>query len=755
MNNLLEVKLRFNNERNKAKPGTRNLRKGNTTDIDKIDRLINSLKNVVSYYDHQNQVIDGLLIDVYYNDIIAKSNRIKELLRPVGKKTDDAVVGARFSDEPEGQEKHIITYYVTRQTVADTIDNLESGKKFLIEKLSGSATTHNFNETNQKEKTDIDYSGFKKKHIRNIIVDCSVINSFAVPNVTLHEQKETVLLTFFDTGYNLREIFDKIGLDSWSINFTAYGKNTIVIPWSIYQQLELKIPYMFSMISSDLSILDPKSILDDNRKDNIQIPSPMHEPVIGVIDTFFDERVYFSEWVENHDYLFDNEPPIQINDARDHGTQVDSIIVDGPNLNPWLEDHCGRFRVRHFGVCSNQISVSLLVRKLKEIIIQNPDIHVWNLCLGTGEEVSKNFISYDASVLDEIQAEHNVIFVISGTNDNREVHDGYLRVASPADSLNSVVVNSVKRNNQPASYSRKGNVLSFFNKPDVSYYGGDFEENERIYVCTENNKIIGVSGTSFAAPWISRKLCYLIDVLGLPKEVAKALLIDSAAEWTYQKSGWKNKDLLGYGIVPIDIHDVLQSQNDEIRFFLYGTSQSYKTSNYAIPIPKDTDNKYPYIARASLCYFPHCSRQQGVDYTSRELSLKFGRVKKDGTIEDINENVQDDPQAYTDERKSRREFRKWENTKFISRVLKKNKSLTSYEDRLWGFSVTSKERLETSVKKDLNFGAVITLKEINGINRIQDFIAACNVRGYIINEIDINNRIDVYNTNQEEIIFED
>lgn len=42
-------------------------------------------------------------------------------------------------------------------------------------------------------------------------------------------------------------------------------------------------------------------------------------------------------------------------------------------------------------------------------------------------------------------------------------------------------------------------------------------------------------GTSFAAPWIARKLSYLIDVLGLTRELAKALIIDSAAGWNSEK----------------------------------------------------------------------------------------------------------------------------------------------------------------------------------------------------------------------------
>lgn len=55
---------------------------------------------------------------------------------------------------------------------------------------------------------------------------------------------------------------------------------------------------------------------------------------------------------------------------------------------------------------------------------------------------------------------------------------------------------------------------------------------------------------------------------------------------------------------------------------------------------------------------------------------------------------------------------------------------------------------------DLKFGVIVTLKNIKGENRIEEFKHSCLLRGYIINEIDIKNKIDIYNTAQEEIIFE-
>lgn len=753
MNPLLQVKLRLTNERNTQQVVAKNLRVNDSTSEEIVFSLIESLRAVKRFYTDSPKIIKSMLVDVNYNDIIAKSNRIQALLKPRGSTPNDIVVGARFSAAEEGAENHIITYYVDPTTVDKTIAELETIRRFIHDRLNGKATASNFNETRTK-RPNINYDGYdlSKQKIRNLIVDCSVVESFSVPEIGIYPEQDTYLITFFKTELSINSLFEKLNVDNGHYLYTFYGDDTISATKELCQFLSENVPYLISMVSSDLSKVTLNDIGLTQELPTIEIPDPVNEPTIGVIDTLFDESVYFSKWVENNDYLNEIEMSVARNSEREHGTEVTSIIVDGPRLNPWLDDGCGRFKVRHFGVCDEKISVSRLVKKIKEIVSQNPDIHVWNLSLGTEDEVSKNFISYDAAVIDALTSQRNVIFVISGTNDNRSEKNGTLRVGSPADSLNSIVVNSVRRNGTPATYSRKGNVLSFFNKPDVSYYGGDHDE--RIVVYSPTRGEIEEFGTSFAAPWISRKLCYLIDIMGLSREVAKSLIIDAAAGWEYKTSTYKSKDLIGYGIVPIGIKSILETPNDEIRFVVYGTSESYKTANYAIPVPKDEENNYPYVARATMCYFPPCSRSQGVDYTNRELSLKFGRVKSDGSIEDINDNVQDDVGSHVDERASRREFRKWENTKFISRILRNNRPLKSYDERFWGISVISKERLSTRMQGSLSFAVVVTLKEIKGINRIQDFITACALRGYIVNELDVNAQVEVYNTNQEELVFE-
>ena len=69
-------------------------------------------------------------------------------------------------------------------------------------------------------------------------------------------------------------------------------------------------------------------------------------------------------------------------------------------------------------------------------------------------------------------------------------------------------------------------------------------------------------------------------------------------------------------------------------------------------------------------------------------------------------------------------------------------------------SIKTKERLNSKDGKSLKFGLVITLKEINGVNRIEQFIQQCLFKGWLVNRINVENKIEIYNKAKEEIIFE-
>ena len=205
MNSLLQVKLNFTNEPNKQRVGGKKLRANANVTSEKINNLIADLKSVLRYYKNTEKLVKNILIDVNYNDIIAKSNRIQEVLKPSGKSTNDLVVGARFSDAQPGQENHIITYYVDEETIKHTIDDMLIVRKFIDKFLAGKATCDNFNdkdEENEKfKKLPLDEFPLSKTRIRGIIVDCSVIDSFSVPLISSVPERENFLIsTFRKTG---------------------------------------------------------------------------------------------------------------------------------------------------------------------------------------------------------------------------------------------------------------------------------------------------------------------------------------------------------------------------------------------------------------------------------------------------------------------------------------------------------------------------------------------------------------------------
>ena len=583
---------------------------------------------------------------------------------------------------------------------------------------------------------------------KGIIADASYIDSFEIESAS-PELKQSII-TLYDVKKDVKALFHELGINLLSTRIL--DNQTVFLDENQIELLYEKAPYLVSMATVDLAKLSPDDFISEYKNNTVVLPTPASEPVVGVIDTLFDEHVYFNEWVDYHEMVSDDIP--KTSDDYRHGTAVSSIIVDGPRLNPWLDDGCGRFRVRHFGVAVGaEFSSFSIIKQIKSIVLENLDIKVWNISLGSNHEINDNFISAEAAALDQIQFENDVIFVIAGTN---KVSAEIVKISSPADSVNSMVVSAVTKKGLSTQYSRRGLVLSFFAKPDVSYYGGS--EEQYINVCEPLGEA-NVAGTSYAAPWIARKLSYLINVLGLNREVAKAMLIDAARGWS-EKPSPETISLYGHGIVPIKINDIVQTPEDEIKFVVSDISEKWNTYNYFFPVPMKND-KYPYIARATMCYFPMCDRTQGVDYTNTELNLHFGRLGPSDKVKDIQgdkqnlDDVLDGEQFYLLEGDARKLFRKWDNVKYIAeRATKKLVAKKSYENKNWGMEVKTNNRLNPKDGVGVRFGVVVTLKEINGVNRIDEFIKSCTLNGWLVNSIDIEHRIDIYQKLKEDIEFQ-
>ena len=758
MNSILQLKGRFEQRPNLSKPGAAILPKNKFVSSVHVRTLQSQLEDILAYWSEHKEIA-GALVSVHYKHVVAKSNRLRILLAESGKSPVDSIRGAKFvwemDENGEEIQKHVFTHYISLKALEKAITLLKNTADVVDAGYDGEITSKDTERIAAAKEFPF-HDIIAKSSLLRVVLDCHYVESFNIDRVDESITEESII-TIYRTNIETKTLLRKFGINIYDDRII--DETTLRLNRDEIQILLNKASYLIAMNVTDLAQLTKDDILqgdeDGDHIPDLPIPHPQNEPIVGVIDTQFNTDVYFSEWVEYHNML-DPDIPLRAEDYH-HGTEVTSIIVDGPKGNPDIDDGCGRFRVRHFGVAtSGSFSSFAVLRSIRSIVASNRDIKVWNLSLGSTKEISPSFISPEAAELDRIQSEYDVLFVVAGTNRPKGETKPNMKIGAPADSLNSLVVNSVAFNQKPASYGRVGPVLSFFHKPDISYYGGDGPMFfDRIAVCRDTHGAFYASGTSLAAPWITRKMAYLIQVMGLSREVAKALIIDAAA-------GWDRKDdpsnSIGYGVVPIHISDIIHSEDEEIRFILSGTADEYETYTYNLPVPV-INNAHPFYARATLVYFPHCDRNQGVDYTSTEMDIHFGRLnttRAKPMIMSINDNVQaEEGLRVIYEENARKQYRKWDNVKHISDVIKSRAvARKAYDAGLWGLSIKTKERMQPRGKKSLPFGVVVTLKEMNGVNRIEDFKKLCMARGWLVTKLDVQNQIDIYLRAEEDIEFE-
>ncbi|WP_304425518.1 S8 family peptidase [uncultured Adlercreutzia sp.] len=748
MNNLLALTGGMRGKRRKG-GGALTMNKTDALSWKKVQRFRESLLEALSAWP-DNAIVADVLLDVYYDAVVPKSSRAKLLLKELCVDEIHGIVGARYGWHEEGPH-HILTYYLTRGAVRETIDKLSTAIEWLQVHFPDDVLRRNeFAQIGSELVPPQDYS---PSCFKQLLHDCIHLEYAAVPDY--EGQVDGVsLVSIFPTEVLAGEVlsFD----NPLERRYAVVDDTTLLLAPHQFAELVATAPYLVTMTSSDSYDIGWE---DGEWEDPLpfEVPEPDGEPTVGVIDTVFSESSPLASWVKAKVMLPDGMKPLR--EDYEHGTRVSSLIVAGHELNPGLDDGCGWFQVRHFGVAlSKGNSTSRLMADVRGIVADNPDIRVWNLSLGRHEEVSENVVSPLAACLDAIQAEYDVLFVVAGTNDPNRMRS--LRVGSPADSLNSLVVNSVRRDGLSASYTRRGPVLSFFNKPDVAYYGGD--DGEFIKVLDDYG-VVSDFGTSLAAPWIARKAAYLIEVLHLPRDVAKALLINSALSWDI-KDLEKGADVeRGYGLVPRHIDDVVKVPNDEIRFYVSGRSDSYEMYSLGLPVPLEHLH-YPYAARAVLCYSPWCDKRQGVDYTNTELSLVVGRQEDRidsqgnpyiGLLPAPNRFVSA-PEEYVPYEEAVRAYkRKWDNVKVSAEAAtrarpKEPKSKSGF----WGISIKKTERLDDRSGQGLPFGVVITLKALDGKNRIEDFIQQCIRVGWRVREIRPEQKRRINLEAQTEISFE-
>ncbi|WP_339030724.1 S8 family serine peptidase [Spiroplasma endosymbiont of Cantharis nigra] len=312
-------------------------------------------------------------------------------------------------------------------------------------------------------------------------------------------------------------------------------------------------PFMIIEVFNSMTLYEsPINILDMDIKDkNIELDKP-RQTIIGVIDSGNNLPEPFSKYI------------IGIEDWREfkkfsnneHGSMVSSLLVANDELNPGSADKLGNFFIKHFEMLEPiieegkpQLSFEHLQNNLETIISQNSDIQVWNLSIGGIKSPYSPIMSKVGAFLDYIARKYNVLFIISSGNLREKVFNPMESLCMPGDSLNALTVGSiqkVKNNIVPANYSSIGQIL-YFEKPEVSTFGGPENSDSTSTVAYWNGLNYGIKGTSISAPRISRIAAHLIEEGFSPLEAKAKILAMSVRERPSKKSssfGWVDNSLL-------------------------------------------------------------------------------------------------------------------------------------------------------------------------------------------------------------------
>jgi hypothetical protein len=111
MNDLINLKGKFNQKSRSPGFGPKKLKKGTSVSIDKLVRLQKDLLRLHKFWMNE-KFLEGALISIFYKRVIPKSKRVQGYFSKGSHNPTDSIVGARFI-ETNKKKKHVITHYIS------------------------------------------------------------------------------------------------------------------------------------------------------------------------------------------------------------------------------------------------------------------------------------------------------------------------------------------------------------------------------------------------------------------------------------------------------------------------------------------------------------------------------------------------------------------------------------------------------------------------------------------------------------------
>lgn len=388
--------------------------------------------------------------------------------------------------------------------------------------------------------------------------------------------------------------------------------------------------------------------------DDFPIPIPGTEyGLVGVIDTgVAPDDPFLAPWVA--DRLM--RVPESLRDHR-HGSFVAALAIHARRLNKndrRFPDIQSRI-VDVAAVPRDGITEDQLIPIVEEALKAFPDVRVWNLSLAAKQPCRDGAFSDLAVLLDRLQDEHNVTFVIAAGNFKTPRLRPWPaidlgeddRICPPADSIRGLTVggiahlessDSVVRREEPSPFTRRGPGPAFLPKPEVSHYAGNcsatFDYSQTGILSLNGDGTVAEDiGTSYAAPIVSALLAGIHSSLdSAPSAVLpKALVIHSAA-LGIKKLRAEHLRYSGFGI-PGEITTVLScEQSAATLIFEADIPPGMKLDKWPFPMPDCLRNRDGTIRGdfvMTLAYDPPLDASFGAEYCRRNVDAALGTFDED------------------------------------------------------------------------------------------------------------------------------
>jgi serine protease AprX len=299
-----------------------------------------------------------------------------------------------------------------------------------------------------------------------------------------------------------------------------------------------------------------------------------------------------------------------------------------------------------------------LITVIDDAVKRFPDVRVWNLSLSQDTVICKDKrFSLLGLKLDAIAKRHKVLFVIAAGNygkrplrtwrPDRDLGEDD-RICPPADSVRGLTVGSLAhretdsscvRINEPSPFTRRGPAPHFYNKPEVSHYGGNCDPSgsclQTGVISLLGNSNVGESiGTSFAAPNISNIAANVFRELASDQQLSptlvKALIVHSALV----RGGRPDKDDVkyrGFG-TPGDLHDVLNCSFAAATVVFHAELEErviYEKVEFPMPLCLQPSSGLRAEVFMTLAYDPPTDARYGVEYCRSNVTASLGTLQMD------------------------------------------------------------------------------------------------------------------------------